>query len=475
MYSVGNRLKISLFGKSHNECIGCIIEGLPYGMEIDFDNIQRMMDLRKPSAGIGTPRKEADAVIFEEGVTDGKVTGRYVLLRIPNTNKNSSAYSGFNITPRPGHADLPALMKFKDFDVSGGAQFSGRMTAPLVAAGAIARQYLQSRGIGIAAYTKSIYDIVDETDRTFEEISRSTNYKTRAASADLDSRMTECIMEASKEEDSVGGIVECMVTGLPIGMGGIWFDALDVTVARLMFSIPAVKGVEFGKGFGITAMKGSESNDQYSIRDRRITATSNNMGGVCGGMSNGMPLTFDVAFKPTPSIGKRQRTVDIQKMRDANIEIKGRHDPCIVPRAVVVVEAMAAIAVMDQYLCDQELRSLQLHQRELGHVVLVVLHVLVVEIKAVMLPCVPPANGGGALGKLSAGEHLRSVCRVLALHELGPGIEPPEIVLRLHEGLNMGHQRGHLVILVPLEYAMMDRGPHQVQFLQVPDAQLGYA
>ncbi len=350
MYTTGNRLKISLFGRSHADCIGCMIEGLPMGMHIDMDDIKRSMELRKPSDGIGTPRKEADEVIFESGVSDGIVTSRYVLLVIRNGNRNSSSYSGFNITPRPGHADLPALMKFKDFDVSGGAQFSGRMTAPLVAAGAIASQYLRSKGINIAAYTRQISDVRDDDDHTFDEIYGSRMFRTRAVSKEMDDAMTERILSASEDGDSVGGIVGCMVEGLPIGFGGIWFDALDVTIAKMMFSIPAVKGVEFGKGFSIAEMRGSESNDQYCMKDGRISASSNNMGGVCGGMSDGMPLTFNVAFKPTPSISKEQHTVNLKDMTDDTISIKGRHDPCIVPRAVAVVEAMTAIAIMDQDL-----------------------------------------------------------------------------------------------------------------------------
>ena len=350
MYTVGNKLRISLFGRSHAECIGCIIEGLPIGMEIDEGFIRKKMELRKPSEGIGTPRKEEDKVVFEAGVIDGKVSKNQVMLAISNGNRNSSSYSGFNITPRPGHADLPALMKFKDFDVSGGAQFSGRMTAPLVAAGAIAEQYLSERGIRIAAYTKSIYDVKDESEYTFEEIQSSVKHKTRAVTDELDKRMEDVILSAASEGDSVGGVVGCMVTGLNIGDGGIWFDALDVSLARIMFSIPAVKGVEFGKGFAIAEMKGSESNDQYCMKDGRISALTNNMGGVCGGMSDGMPLMFNVAFKPTPSISKEQRTVNLEKKCDDKIEIKGRHDPCIVPRAVAVVEAMVALTVMDQII-----------------------------------------------------------------------------------------------------------------------------
>lgn len=350
MYTIGNELKVSLFGKSHADCLGCIIKGLPIGMRIDTDHIKKKMDLRRPSDGIGTLRKESDEVIFDFGVTDGKVSSDSIVLSIANSNTDSSSYSEFNRTPRPGHADLPALMKFKDFDVSGGAQFSGRMTAPLVAAGAIAEQFLLSKGIRIAAYTRSIYDISDDAEHTFEETSSSGSFRTRSVSPELDSKMTECIMNASKDGDSVGGIVGCMIEGLPIGFGGIWFDALDVAIARSMFSIPAVKGVQFGKGFSVSRMKGSESNDQYCVKDGKISAISNNMGGICGGMSNGMPVVFDVAFKPTPSISMEQRTVDIVTMTDSKVEIKGRHDPCIVPRAVCVVESMAALTVMDQYL-----------------------------------------------------------------------------------------------------------------------------
>ena len=352
LYSVGNTLRIGLFGKSHAESIGCYIDGLPMGMEIDPDNIARAMDLRKPKSGIGTPRKEKDEAILEEGVEDGKVTGR-VLIRIMNGNKDSSAYAGFNVTPRPGHADLPALIKFEGFEVAGGAQFSGRMTAPLVAAGAIAQQYLAAKGIRIAAYSKQIADVIDGKERSFEEIDASKSRKTRAADDRLDAKMEEAILAASADGDSVGGVVGCMAVGLPIGFGGIWFDALDVSIARMMFSIPAAKGVEFGKGFGLASMRGSESNDQYAVKDGKITALSNNMGGVCGGMSDGMPLTFNVAFKPTPSISKPQRTVNLKEMKDDRIEIKGRHDPCIVPRAVAVVEAMAALAIMDQDLSFQ--------------------------------------------------------------------------------------------------------------------------
>lgn len=350
MYSVGNRLRLSLFGKSHADCIGCILEGLPIGMKVDKEYIEQQMALRKPSDGIGTPRKEADSVVFEHGLDDDAVSDGTLMMVIYNGNRNSSAYDKFKIRPRPGHADLPALFKFKDYDVAGGAQFSGRMTAPLVAAGAIAKQYLAHKGIEIHAFTRSIGDVADTNEYDISEYGRSVSFKTRAMCHELDSEMIQIILDAGKDEDSVGGTVECAVTGLPIGFGGEWFDALDVSVARMMFSIPAVKGVEFGKGFDITRMRGSQSNDQYTVRDEKITSDTNNMGGVTGGLSNGMPLVFRVAIKPTPSIAKEQRTVNLKTMTEDSISVTGRHDPCIVPRAVAVVEAMAAIAIMDQEL-----------------------------------------------------------------------------------------------------------------------------
>lgn len=339
-----------LFGRSHAECIGCILEGVPKGTPIDSGYIESQMALRKPSDGIGTPRKEKDEVVIGYGAPGGVSDGGPILMVIRNGNRNSSAYTEFARTPRPGHADLPALFRFRDYDVAGGAQFSGRMTAPLVAAGAVAKTFLRSEGIEVAACSCAIGSVSDRHDRTFAEMRGSASFPTRAVDAELDAAMREEILSAGRDGDSVGGIVSCMVTGIPIGTGGMWFDALDVSVARMMMSIPAAKGVEFGKGFALSAMRGSQSNDPYAVRNGGIIAEKNDMGGVVGGMSDGMPLGFRVAFKPTPSIAREQRTVDLEAMADATVSVRGRHDPCIVPRAVAVVEAMAAIAVMDQVL-----------------------------------------------------------------------------------------------------------------------------
>lgn len=348
MYSAGNRFRISLFGKSHAECVGCVIEGLPPGMVIDMTHLSGRMRLRKPSDGIGTSRREQDEVVFGYGVRDGVVTSGTVMLTIRNENRDSTAYDEFKTKPRPGHADLPALMKFEDFDIRGGGQFSGRMTAPMVVAGALAEQVLESSGIRIAACARSIGSVSDGSERAFEEIRGSAAYPTRACTDELDRAMYNEIEKAERDGDSVGGVVGCMIDGLNAGFGGIWFNALDSTLARMMFSIPGVKGVGFGKGFGIAKMRGSESNDPYTIENGGIRARTNNMGGICGGMCDGMPVTFDVAFKPTPSISREQDTVDLSTMTDCRISIRGRHDPCIVPRAVAVVEAMAAITVLDQ-------------------------------------------------------------------------------------------------------------------------------
>jgi len=341
-------MRFHLFGKSHGPHVGCILENVPLGMNISMDELKKDMDLRKPKDGIGTPRKEDDDVEFISGVKDNVTDGTPILMLIRNKNVDSSKYTSI---PRPGHADLPAMIKWKDHDVRGGGQFSGRLTAPIVAAGSIAKQMLLPAGVRIAAFTRSVGSVGDDDARNINDAFVSREYATRACSAGLDDLMRNEIMSASKEGDSIGGIVECVVSGLPIGFGGIWFNSLDAVLAKAVFGIPAVKGIEFGGGFGLTKMKGSESNDQYQI-ENGIKALTNNMGGVVGGMSDGMPLVFRTAFKPTPSISKEQRSVDLSVMKDVTISTEGRHDPCIVPRAVAVVEAVTAIVTADTAICE---------------------------------------------------------------------------------------------------------------------------
>ena len=346
MYPLGNRFKMVLFGKSHGEHVGCTLENVPPGIRISVDEIRKDMDLRRPRDGIGTPRKEDDEVEIVSGLKDSITDGLPMTLRIANRNVDSSKYDDMASIPRPGHADLPAMIKWKDHDVRGGGQFSGRLTAPMVAAGSIAKQMLSPEGIRIASFARSIGAVIDSGSRGIDDAFASKAYATRACSADLDGKMKKEIMNASESGDSVGGVVECVVTGLPIGFGDIWFDSLDAVLAKAIFGIPAVKGIEFGKGFGLAGMRGSESNDQYFF-DNGIKAMTNNMGGIVGGMSNGMPLVFRAAFKPTPSISKEQRSVNLSTMKDTTISIKGRHDPCIVPRAASVVEAVTALVLAD--------------------------------------------------------------------------------------------------------------------------------
>lgn len=308
------------------------------------------MELRKPTGGIGTPRRETDAVELIQGVVDGKATGQPILLRIANGNTDGSKYIKFYDTPRPGHADLPALLKFPDHDLRGSGQFSGRLTAAIVAAGAIAKQILSKDGIRIDAFTRSIGFVRDDSPRSSDEARGSRAYATRACTRELDDSMRTLIEGIGAAKDSVGGIVECVITGLPIGFGGIWFEALDAELAKAMFGIPACKGVEFGDGFALGGMRGSESNDGYRMDDGCIVTESNHMGGIVGGMCDGAPVVFRTVFKATPSIGLEQDTVNLSTETNDTVTVEGRHDPCIVPRAVAVVEAMAALTVADQMM-----------------------------------------------------------------------------------------------------------------------------
>lgn len=347
MYQTGEKFRFSLFGKSHAECVGGILEGLPKGFRVDLDAVGKEMSLRKPSPGLGTPRVEEDSVDFVQGLPGGIADGNPVLIVIKNGNTDGSKYLKFEETPRPGHADMPALAKFPDHDIRGGGQFSGRLTAPIVAAGAVAKQFIGSYGITVSAHSSSIGGVKDDIARNLGDSLGSREFPTRACTERLDRRMAAEIKMAAEDKDSVGGTVECITDGLPIGFGGIWFEALDAEIAKAMFGIPACKGVEFGKGFGLASMKGSESNDPYRF-DNGVKVVTNNMGGILGGMSDGAPMVFRTVFKPTPSIGKEQKTVNLREMRNDTVTVEGRHDPCIVPRAVAAVEAMTALVIADQ-------------------------------------------------------------------------------------------------------------------------------
>ncbi|MCL1984336.1 MAG: chorismate synthase, partial [Methanomassiliicoccaceae archaeon] len=263
MYSLGDNIKFRLFGKSHGKHVGCILENIPAGISVPTDELKREMDLRRPKDGIGTPRKEDDTVEIVSGIVDGITDGTPIMMLIANRNVDSSKYSDIKNIPRPGHADLPAMIKWKDHDIRGGGQFSGRLTAPIVAAGCVAKRMLLRNKIKVAAFSRSIGNVTDNAPRDIDDAICSRIYGTRACSAELDEKMKEEVINASKDGDSVGGIVECVVDGLPIGFGGIWFDSLDAVLSKAVFGIPAVKGIEFGKGFLLSGMRGSESNDQY--------------------------------------------------------------------------------------------------------------------------------------------------------------------------------------------------------------------
>jgi chorismate synthase len=347
--TIGRRLCLTIFGSSHGPGIGCVLDGVPAGFEIDREDIQRELDLRRPSGALGTPRAEDDQVEILAGVKDGRSTGAPVVLFIANKDTDSSKYDQFKISPRPGHADLTAMRKYGgSHDLRGGGQFSGRMTAPIVAAGAVAKEILRTISVQSAAYTQPLGRIEDSEERTFKEVRRQArDNPVRAADPAIALDMITEIMEARQEGDSVGGIVRCLSLGLPIGVGEPFFDSLVGELAKMMFAIPGVKGIEFGAGLRAAALKGSENNDSFQVKDGEIETVTNNAGGVLGGLSNGMPLDFRVAFKPTASISLEQKTVDLERMEDTTIKVEGRHDPCIVPRAVVVVEAATALVLAD--------------------------------------------------------------------------------------------------------------------------------
>lgn len=350
MNTIGTRFRVTIFGASHDNCIGCVIDGIPAGISLDLDYIQKEVDLRKPVAMIGTPRKEPDIVNIMAGLKDETTTGTPLVIQINNTNTDSSKYEKFKVTPRPGHADFPAVEKYGVcHDLRGGGQFSGRMTAPLTAAGAIAKEILLELGVKIVAYTQSIGGIQDLAEHSFKEIKReSRENPVHAADPTLALDMLNEILAAREDGDSVGGVIRCLTEGLPVGVGEPFFDTLEGEIAKMIFAIPGVRGIEFGKGFAAAAMRGSEHNDPYTIVDDYYVKTeTNNAGGVLGGLSTGMPLDFKVAFKPTASIFKEQQSVNLGTMTEEMLLIKGRHDPCIVPRAVIPVEAATAIVLTD--------------------------------------------------------------------------------------------------------------------------------
>lgn len=353
---IGKNITVSIFGQSHSQAIGAVIDGLPAGFAVDMGKVRAFMARRAPGrAAYATARKEADEPILLSGLADGKTCGAPLAMLIQNGDTRSKDYEQLRDIPRPGHADYTANLRYGGFqDVRGGGHFSGRLTAPLCFAGAICLQMLEQRGIFIGAHIASIAGVADTpfcpTQIRPEEL-RSVSAKPFAVISDAaGAAMQEKIAAAKADLDSVGGIIECAAIGFPAGVGDPMFDGLENRLAAALFGIPAVKGLEFGAGFAAAQMLGSQNNDPFFFEGDRILTKTNHAGGILGGISTGMPLLFRLAFKPTPSIARAQDSVSLSQGEPRKLEITGRHDPCIVPRAVPVVEAVAAIVLLDALL-----------------------------------------------------------------------------------------------------------------------------
>ena len=345
----GNNVSVTLFGESHGEAIGAIIDGLPAGVEVDEAFITHQLDLRRPFGKISTPRQEADRFSIVSGVFKGKTTGTPICVIIPNENTKSGDYSKNYGKARPGHADYTAYVKYNGSeDYRGGGHFSGRITAGLVAGGAIALGLLKKKGILIGTHIKKCAGIADDGFSVYEaDIKFLSDAKFPVLNDNAKDEIISAIEKAAEAGDSVGGILETVVTGVPAGVGEPWFDNVESMLSHALFSIPAIKGVEFGVGFGCADMYGSQMNDQFRFENGVVTAETNNNGGINGGISNGMPILFSCAVKPTPSISKEQSTIDFLNGEDVTLNVTGRHDPCIVHRARVVVDSIVAITLCD--------------------------------------------------------------------------------------------------------------------------------
>ncbi len=352
--SLGKLFTVTSFGESHGRCIGVVVDGCPAGLKISGPDIQEELDRRKPVAKtLATSRIEEDKVEILSGIFNEHTTGAPICLLVGNKDTDSGVYEKIRFLVRPGHADYTAFMKYGGFnDYRGGGRFSGRITAGFVMAGAIAKKLLQTVGVEIIAHTVEVGGI-KANSVSLALVKRNVGQNIlRCGDMKSATKMLDIIKKAGKAGDSVGGVVEGLALNVPVGLGEPVFDTLDGELAKALLAIPAVKGVEFGAGFAVAAMKGSENNDPYTIKDGKVQTLTNNAGGILGGISSGMPIVVRIAVKPTPSIAQVQKTVDLKKKRSANLEIEGRHDTCIVPRVVPVVEAMMAVT-----LCDFALRA----------------------------------------------------------------------------------------------------------------------
>ena len=353
----GEHLKLSIFGQSHGAAIGMTLDGIPAGLPVDFDVLQTFLNRRAPGRNDwSTPRKEEDRPEFLAGILDGFTCGAPIAAIIHNTNTRSGDYANLADCPRPGHADYTAQVKYGGFqDAAGGGHFSGRLTAPLCIAGGLCLQWLGEMGIRIGGKISEIAGIPDEDalDPLNPDLSAiPTDFP--VLSVPSAKRMQEAIAQARAEGDSVGGVVECWITGLPAGLGEPMFGGVESRIAQIVYGIPAVKALEFGVGRTAANLRGSQCNDSFTVENGRVRTLTNNAGGILGGITNGMPVVFRTTFKPTPSISQPQRSISLSRGEDRELIVKGRHDPCIVPRAVPVVEAAAAIAVYDLILSNTQ-------------------------------------------------------------------------------------------------------------------------
>ena len=348
----GDNLKLSIFGQSHGAAIGMTLDGIPAGLPVDTDALQAFLNRRAPGQNDwSTPRKEADRPEFLSGILDGFTCGAPIAAAIYNKNTRSGDYANLKDCPRPGHADFTAQIKYGGFqDAAGGGHFSGRLTAPLCIAGGLCKQWLEGMGIQVFAHIAAIAGISDTPFDPLAPDGDSIQPEFPVINPDAGARMRNAISAAKGDGDSVGGIVECAVTGLPAGVGEPMFGGVESRIAQIVYGVPAVKGVEFGAGFAAAGLRGSQNNDDYVISDGKIRTATNNAGGILGGITNGMPLIFRAALKPTPSISRPQQSVSLSSGEMRELVVKGRHDPCIVPRAVPVIEAAAAIAIFDMIL-----------------------------------------------------------------------------------------------------------------------------
>ncbi len=351
--SFGKQFCVTVFGESHGPGVAAVVDGCPAGLPISVQDIQSELDRRMPpDPAMTSARRESDEVQILSGIFEGYTTGAPVALLTWNKDVRSQDYDKLKFVARPGHADYPTRVKYGDFnDLRGGGRASGRMTVPITMAGAIAKKLLGTIGIEVFAHTIQIHTIRLERKLSNETIKRNVyTDSVRCADPETAEKMRAAVLNAKREGDSLGGVVECIAEGVSPGIGEPFFDSLDADLAKIAFSIPAVKGFEVGSGFRASAIKGSENNDPYTVKEGKVVTLTNNAGGILGGLSNGMPIIIRIAFKPPSSIPKDQKTVNLKEMQDTVVQVTGRHDPCIVPKAVPVVEAAVAIVLADHCL-----------------------------------------------------------------------------------------------------------------------------